>query len=260
MLNRITDHAKSGSERVLYEHFAEVARALGSGHRLELLELLAQGERSVEELTELAGLGVANASQHLQHLRRAGLVSNRKEGRFVFYRLTDDAVVRLVGALRDVAERNYAEAARVVELYFRQRDALEPVSREELLRRRREGSVTVLDVRPAEEFAAGHIEGAINIPIKELERRLAEVGRGREVVAYCRGPYCVMAYEAVTRLRERGFKVRRLMDGYPEWRVAGLPVAVGFAEGAAGRRGSGGRPKRKCDRRSPGAAGDALKR
>lgn len=215
---------------MLYEHFAEVARALGSGHRLELLELLAQGERSVEELTELAGLAVANASQHLQHLRRAGLVTSRKEGKYVFYRLTDDGVVRLMGALRDVAERNYAEAARVVELYFRRRDALEPVSREELLRRKREGSVTVLDVRPAQEFAAGHIEGAINIPIKELERRLAEVGRGREVVAYCRGPYCIMAYEAVARLRERGYKVRRLVDGYPEWRVAGLPVSAGLPE------------------------------
>ncbi len=218
---------KTGSKGLLYEHFAAVARALGSGHRLELLELLAQGERSVEELTELAGLVVANASQHLQQLRRAGLVCSRKEGRFVFYRLADDSVVRLVGSLRDVAERNYAEAARVVELYFHQRDALEPVSREELLRRKRERSVTVLDVRPAEEFAAGHIEGAINIPLKELERRLAEVRRGREVVAYCRGPYCVMAYEAVERLRERGFKVRRLVDGYPEWRLAGLPVATG---------------------------------
>jgi ArsR family transcriptional regulator len=207
-----------------------VARALGSGHRLELLELLAQAERSVEELTQLAGLAVANASQHLQHLRRAGLVTSRKEGKYVFYRLTDDGVVRLMRALGDVAERNYAEAARVVELYFRQRDALEPVTHEELLRRKREGSVTVLDVRPAEEFAAGHIEGAISIPIKELERRLAEVGRGREVVAYCRGPYCVMAFEAVARLRERGFKVRRLVDGYPEWRLAGLPVSAGLVE------------------------------
>src|ERR1035437_1831211 len=228
MLNRAVTIGKAGSKRVLYEHFAEVARALGSGHRLELLELLAQGERSVEELTELAGLAVANASQHLQHLRRAGLVTNRKDGKYVFYRLMDDGVVTLMSALRDVAERNYAEAARVVELYFRRRDALEPVSREELLRRKREGSVTVLDVRPAQEFAAGHIEGAINIPIKELERRLAEVGRGREVVAYCRGPHCVMAYEAVARLRERGFKVRRLVAGYPEWRVAGLPVSAGL--------------------------------
>ncbi len=242
MLNRAAEVGGAGSKRVLYEHFAEVARALGSGHRLELLELLAQGERSVEQLTELADLGVANASQHLQQLRRAGLVTSRKEGKYVFYRLTDDAVVRLTGALKEVAERNYAEAARVVELYFRQRDALEPVSREELLRRQREGSVTVLDVRPADEFAAGHVEGAINIPIRELARRVAEVRRGREVVAYCRGRYCVMAYEAVIRLRTQGFRARRLVDGYPEWRLAGLPVAVGCGAPAAGERhGSKGR-------------------
>src|ERR1035437_9394462 len=240
MLNRAAIVGKAGSKRALYEHFAEVARALGNGHRLELLELLAQGERSVEEVTELAGLAVANASQHLQHLRRAGLVTSRKDGKYGFYRLTDDGVVRLMSALRDVAERNYAEAARVVELYFRQRDALEPVSREELLRRKREGSVTVLDVRPAQEFAAGHIEGAVNIPIKELERRLAEVGRGREVVAYCRGPHCVMAYEAVARLRERGFKVRRLVDGYPEWRGGGRAGWAGLAQG----RGRPGRARK----------------
>ncbi len=220
--------ARVGSKRQLYVHFAEVAKALGSGHRLEMLELLAQGERSVEALADLADLSVANASQHLQHLRRTGLVTSRKEGRYVFYLLTNDEVLSLVNALRVVAERNHAEAALVVELYFRQRDALEPVSRAELLRRSREGSVTVLDVRPPEEFAAGHIAGAINIPIKELERRLAEVERGREVVAYCRGPYCVMAYEAVAKLRERGFRVRRLEDGYPEWRLARLPVEVGF--------------------------------
>lgn len=227
MLRRANDPEKAEAKGALYEHFAAVARALGSRHRLELLELLAQGDRPVEELTELAGLGVANASQHLHHLRRAGLVSSRRDGRFVFYRLADDAVVRLMGSLREVAARNYAEAARVVELYFHQRDALELVSREELLRRKREKSVTVLDVRPAEEFAVGHIKGAINIPIKELERRHAEVDRGQEVVAYCRGPYCVMAYEAVARLRGWGFKVRRLVDGYPEWRLGGFPVAAG---------------------------------
>ncbi len=224
------DSSSAGSKRQLYARFADVAKALGSGHRLELLELLAQGERSVEELADLADLTIANASQHLQHLRRAGLVTSRKEGKYVFYLLTDDAVLRLVSALRVVAERNYAEAARVVELYFRQRDALEPVSRQELLRRSRQGSVTVLDVRPPEEFAAGHIAGALNIPIQQLEQRLAEVPRRREVVAYCRGPYCVMSYEAVARLRERGFKVRRLLDGYPEWRLAGLPVAAGISD------------------------------
>ncbi len=212
---------------MLYDRFADVARALGSGHRLELLELLAQGQRPVEELADLADLTVANASQHLQHLRRAGLVTSNKRGKYVFYVLADDEVLRLVSALRVVAERNYAEAARVVNLYFRQRDALDPVSREELLRRSRQGSVTVLDVRPPEEFATGHIDGAINIPIKELERRLAELPRVREVVAYCRGPYCIMAYEAVARLRKRGFRARRLAEGYPEWRLAGLPASAG---------------------------------
>jgi ArsR family transcriptional regulator len=227
--------ATAGSKQRLYAHFAEVAKALGSGYRLELLELLAQGERSVERLAELGGLSIANASQHLQQLRRAGLVTSRKAGKYVFYLVPDDAVLSLISALRVVAERNYAEAARVVDMYFRQRDALEPVSREELLRRKREGSVTVLDVRPPEEFAAGHIQGAINIPIKELERRLAEIGRRREVVAYCRGPYCVMAFEAVARLRERGFRVRRLVDGYPEWRLAGLPVGLGLPDGSRRR-------------------------
>jgi ArsR family transcriptional regulator len=222
---RVSTENSPGSKRRLYGLFAEVAKALGSGHRLELLELLAQGERSVEEVAELADLTIANASQHLQHLRRAGLVTNRKEGKYVFYLLRNDAVLSLVSALRMVAEQNYAEAAHVVEMYFRQRDALEPVTREELLCRRREGSVTVLDVRPLEEFVAGHIEGAINIPIKELERRLGEVRHGREVVAYCRGPYCVMAFEAVATLRQRGFQVRRLVDGFPEWRAAGLPIA-----------------------------------
>ncbi len=212
---------------MLYDRFADVARALGSGHRLELLELLAQGQRPVEELADLADLTVANASQHLQHLRRAGLVTSNKRGKYVFYVLADDEVLRLVSALRVVAERNYAEAARVVNLYFRQRDALDPVSREELLRRSRQGSVTVLDVRPPEEFATGHIDGAINIPIKELERGLAELPRVREVVAYCRGPYCIMAYEAVARLRKRGFRARRLAEGYPEWRLAGLPASAG---------------------------------
>lgn len=245
MLSRTNESARAGSKRRLYVHFAEVAKALGSGHRLELLELLAQGERSVEELADLAGLTIANASQHLLHLRRAGLVTSRKEGKYVFYLLPDDAVLSLITALRVVAERNYAVAARVVDLYFRQRDALEPVSREELQRRKRDGSVTMLDVRPAEEFAAGHIEGAINIPIKELERRLAEVGRGREIVAYCRGPYCVMAFEAVERLRKRGFQVRRLVDGYPEWRLAGLPVSSELPGGKSvlGRSGMGARRK-----------------
>ncbi len=213
-------------KRMLFEQFAAVARTLGNGHRLELLELLAQGERSVERLAELSGLAIANASQHLQNLRRAGLVTTRREGKRIFYRLSDETVVSLLGSLRKVAERNVAEVERVVAGYFRERDSLEPVSRQELIRRMRRGLATVIDVRPQEEFAAGHISGAINVPLKDLARRLKELPSAKEVVAYCRGPYCVLSYEAVWALRHRGFKARRLEDGYPEWKIAGLPVEL----------------------------------
>ncbi len=213
-------------KRMLFEQFAAVARTLGNGHRLELLELLAQGERSVERLADLSGLAIANASQHLQNLRRAGLVTTRREGKRIFYRLSDETVVSLLGSLRKVAERNLAEVERVVAGYFRERDALEPVTRPELIRRMRRGLATVIDVRPQEEFAAGHIPGAINVPLKDLARRLKELPSTKEVVAYCRGPYCVLSYEAVWALRHRGFKARRLEDGYPEWKIAGLPVEL----------------------------------
>jgi ArsR family transcriptional regulator len=218
-----------GPKQALYSEFATVARALGSQHRLEILEHLAQGERGVEALAERVGLSTANASQHLQQLRRAGLVASRRDGKFVLYRLADDAVLTLLTTLRHVAERNRAEVDRIVRSYFATRDDLEPVSREELLQRSREGSVTVLDVRPADEFAVGHVPGAINVPLGELEARLAELDPGREVVAYCRGAYCVLSFEAVAMLRGRGFKVRRLEDGLPEWRAAGLPVRQGDA-------------------------------
>jgi ArsR family transcriptional regulator len=160
-------------------------------------------------------------------MRRAGLVANRRDGKFVYYRLADDAVLDLLAALRRIAERNVAEVERVVRNYFDQRDSLEAVSREELLERSRAGTVTILDVRPEDEFALGHLPGALNIPLRELEARLGELDLGQEVVAYCRGPYCVLSYEAVAALRARGFKARRLEDGMPEWRVAGLPVVTG---------------------------------
>ncbi len=204
---------------------AEVAKALGHSHRLEILELVAQGARSVEALAARAGLSVANASQHLQLLRRAGLLASRREGKRVLYSLSDPLVLDLTGALRRVAERNLAEVRDVVRGYFHERDSLEPVSRKELVRRLREDCVTVLDVRPEDEFALGHLPHAINIPLRELSRRLREILKTREIVAYCRGPYCVLAFEAVALLRQRGFKIRRLEDGYPEWRAAGLPVA-----------------------------------
>ena len=217
----------TGPKQGLYVEFASVARALGSQHRLEILEHLAQGERGVEALAERVGLAVANASQHLQQLRRAGLVASRRDGKFVLYRLADEAVLGLMAALFGVAERNLAEVDRIRRTYFDERDSMEPVSRAELLQRTRDGLVTVLDVRPPDEFAIGRLPGAINIPLSELEARLAELDPDHEIVAYCRGPWCVLSFEAVAPLRARGFKVRRLEDGLPEWRAAGLPVEVG---------------------------------
>ena len=208
----------------LFAQLARIGSALASPARLDLLELLAQGERGVEQLAAAAGLTVANASQHLQKLRQAGLTVGRKEGQRVLYRLSGDEVVRLLAALRDVGGAHVAEVERIVRAYFSARDAMEPVAARELLARARKGLVTVLDVRPEEEFAAGHLPGAVNIPIDQLSRRLRELPKGREVVAYCRGPYCLMSYDAVELLRGKGMKARRLENGMPEWRLAGLPV------------------------------------
>jgi rhodanese-related sulfurtransferase/DNA-binding transcriptional ArsR family regulator len=208
----------------LFAQFAAVAKTLGHAHRLDLLEQVAQGERSVETLAQRTGLSIANASQHLQHIRRAGLVSVRRDGKFVYYRLSDDAVLDLLTALRRIAERNVAEVDRILRDYFYDRDSLEPISRKELQQRMRAGTVTVLDVRPADEYALGHLPGAIGIPLRALKSRLSELDRAKEIVAYCRGPYCVLSFEAVAMLRARGFKARRLQDGLPEWRAAGLPV------------------------------------
>lgn len=208
----------------IFNELARVSQAIGSGRRLALLELLAQGERSVEQLARMSGLSVANASQHLRNLLRAGLVKNRKEGQFVFYRIAGDGVVRLISALREVAEANLLEVQHLVRSYLEQRDALEPLGAAELAERLRRGLVTLVDVRPPEEFAAGHIRGAINLPLAELEARLGELARSREIVAYCRGPYCLLSVEAVERLRRGGFRARRLREGYPEWKSAGLPV------------------------------------
>ena len=216
-----------GPKQALFAEFASVARAFGHPHRLEILEHLAQGERGVEALSERVALSIANTSQHLQQLRRAGLVASRREGKFVLYRLADETVLGLLSSLRQVAERNVAEVDRIVRGYFADRDNMEPVSREELLERLRDGLVTVLDVRPADEFALGHLPGAVNIPIGDLEARLAELDPGPEIVAYCRSAYCVLSFEAVASLRARGFKVRRLVEGLPEWRAAGFPVENG---------------------------------
>ncbi len=221
--------SRQSPKQALFAQFAVVAKTLGHAHRLELLEQLAQGERSVDVLAQRTSLSIANASQHLQQMRRAGLVANRRDGKFVYYRLADDGVLELLAVLRRIAEQNLAEVERVVRSYFDQRDSLEPVSRAELMQRLRAGTVTIIDVRPEDEFALGHLPDALNIPLRGLEARLSGIDRKREVVAYCRGPYCVLSYEAVAALRARGFKARRLEDGLPEWRVAGLPVVTGRA-------------------------------
>ena len=213
----------------LLTQFASVAKALGHAHRLELLEFVAQGERSVDALARQSGLSVANASQHLIQLRRAGLLASRQAGKRVFYRLAEDSVLSLTAALRRVAERNVAEVKQIVDGYFCQRDALEPVSRQELPEKMEQGLVTVLDVRPEDEYGAGHVSGALNIGLAELENRLGELPADHEIVAYCRGAYCVLSFEAVAALRAHGFNVRRLEDGFPEWRVAGLPVETDSA-------------------------------
>jgi rhodanese-related sulfurtransferase/DNA-binding transcriptional ArsR family regulator len=211
-------------KQALYAQFASVAKTLGHPQRLALLEQLAQGPRSVDALSTKVGLPIANASQHLQQLRRAGLVTAERDGKFVNYTLADDMVLTLLASLRTVAERNLAEVDRIVRGYFNDRDSMEPVTREELMQRMRDGLVTVLDVRPRDEFAMGHIPGALSVPLGELESRLGDFDLGREIVAYCRGAYCVMSFEAVATLRARGFEVRRLEDGMPEWRAAGLQV------------------------------------
>jgi len=216
--------SRQGFKQLLFQQFARVGKALSNANRLELLEFLAQGERSVEALAKVSGLAVANTSQHLQQLRQAGMVTTRKDGLRVFYQLAGDEVIGLLDAVRDVAERHLAEVDRLVGTYLTVKDDLEPIPAEELLDRARQGLVTVLDVRPEEEYAAGHLPGAVNIPLKELEKRLDQLGHDKEIVAYCRGPHCILAFEAVAELRNKGIKARRLENGYPEWKAKGLPV------------------------------------
>jgi len=208
----------------LYQQLGRVAQALASGSRLQILEFVAQGERSVDALAAMAGLSVANTSKHLQALRQAGLVAARKEGLRVYYSLAGDDVVALISALRAVAEHRVAEVERLVRLWLAHRDEMEAVPAVELLERAKKGLVTVLDVRPAAEYAAGHIPGAINVPLEKLESFLSKLPKRKEDVAYCRGPYCLMSFEAVDKLRKKGWRARRLENGLPEWRAAGLPV------------------------------------
>ena len=208
----------------LFVQFARIGKALSNANRLALVEFIAQGARSVEQLAKISGLSVANASQHLQELRQAGLVTARKEGLRVYYELSGDDVVELLDIVRRVADHRIAEVQKLVGAYLTAKDDLEPIAAKELLGRARKGLVTVLDVRPCEEYQAGHLPGAVNIPLSELESRLSKLPKSKEVVAYCRGPYCVLAFEAVELLRKRGFKARRLEAGLPEWRTKGFPV------------------------------------
>ena len=200
----------------LFTQFARAGKALSNANRLELLEFLAQGERSVEELARVSGLTVANTSQHLQQLRHAGLVVCHKEGLKVYYRLSGDDVITLLYALRGVAERHVADLEKLVNTCLTVKDELEPLPRQELLERVQDGLVTVLDVRPPEEYAAGHVAGAVNVPLSELEKYLKDINPRQEIVACCRGPHCVLAFDAVASLRKKRLKARRLEDGYPE--------------------------------------------
>lgn len=220
-------------KRMLLEELASLSRVLGNPHRLEILEFLAQADMPVELLTERTGLTFANVSQHLQQLKKAGLVVGRRDGKRVVYRLAEGPIVEAVTGLRSLAEHNVARVGDLVRTYFDAPGELEPISSTELLDRMRSQSVTLLDVRPADEFAAGHLPGAINVTLGELEERLAELPQDREVVAYCRGPYCMLSVDAVRALQERGYRVRRLQEGLPEWRAAGHPVERNTAQADA---------------------------
>ena len=225
-----TDTHRQFKDR-LYGQFGRIGKALSSPHRLEILELLAQAERTVDSLATEIGLSLANTSQHLQALRQAALVESRKDGLFVSYRLSDPTVFELCRAVRTVAERQLADLERLVREHFGDRSDAEAVEMNELLKRARSRDVVVLDTRPRSEYAAGHIAGAISVPVDDLQRRLQQLPKGKEYVAYCRGPYCVYADRAVEILRSNGRQARRLREGFPEWRAAGLPVEVSAGSG-----------------------------
>jgi len=208
----------------LFTQFARVGKAMSNGNRLELLEFIAQGERSVDELAKVSGLSVANTSQHLQQLRQAGLIASTKQGLKVFYRLSGNDVIDLFNSLQNVAERHLADVQQLVNTFLTVKDDLEPIPATELLDRIKDGLITVLDVRPSEEYQSGHVPGAINVPLSELEEHLSQLDTKQEVVAYCRGPHCVLAFDAVEQLRQKGITAHRMEDGFPEWKSAGLPI------------------------------------
>lgn len=213
------------AKSALFDEFARLGQALANGRRLEILDVLANGERTVERLASEAGLSVANASQHLQVLREGGLVRRRRDGTRIHYELADPVVFDLWRNLRTVAAQRQADVGQLAEAYLGARDTLEPVTRAELLRRlKRHDDLVILDVRPAEEYAAGHLPTAVSVPLAELRRRLRDLPRQKDIVAYCRGPYCAFAHKAIRVLHQAGFRARRLEDGLPEWKAAGLPI------------------------------------
>lgn len=215
---------KTHFKHSIFAEFARVGKALSNPNRLELLEFLAQGTRNVDELATVSGLSVANTSQHLQHLRQVGLVVAQKQGLKVYYRLSGNDVIELITTLRNVAQRHIAEVERLIHTVLDAKDELEAIPRSELVTRLEQGTVTVIDVRPSEEYNAGHVQGAINIPLVELDDRLNKLPHDKEIVAYCRGPHCVLAFDAVHKLRQSGLKARRMEDGFPEWMNANMPV------------------------------------
>lgn len=219
---------------LLFAQFAMIGKALGNGHRLEIIDWLAQGPCSVEEVAGAVGLSVANASQHLQHLRRAGLVSATRRGQHMYYRISDDAVLELMTSMQRLAESNIAEVEKLVREHLGAGIGVESVPLQELVERMRQGEAMVLDVRHPEEFMAGHIPGAVNIPLEEIETLLDEIPADREIIAYCRGPYCALASNAVALLKKHNMQVRRLRDGFPQWKLAGMPVEEGQEPGGAG--------------------------
>jgi rhodanese-related sulfurtransferase/DNA-binding transcriptional ArsR family regulator len=209
----------------LYAQFARIGHAVSSAKRIELLDLLGQGEKAVEALAEQSATALKNTSAHLRVLRQARLVETRREGTHVYYRLADDDVLRFLRVFEALGRKRLAEVEQVTRLYLSDRDALEPVTLEELRRLLRSGHVTVLDVRPSDEYEAGHIPGARSVPVAQLERQLGKLPKTREVIAYCRGPYCVYSVEAVALLRRKGYRARRVEEGFADWRAEGLPVA-----------------------------------
>jgi rhodanese-related sulfurtransferase len=217
----------------VYEQLARIGKSVASPHRIQILDLLAQGEKSVEALAEEAGLTLKNASAHLRVLRGARLVDSRKDGQFVFYRLSDEAVASFIVVLRELAERRLAEMREFSEEFLKGRERLKPVDRRKLLQRMRKGEVLVLDVRAADEFRAGHIPGARSVPLAELEKTLRTIPKNKEVVAYCRGPYCGLSERAAALLRSKGYRAVSMHDGVVDWREAGLPIARAAAGSAA---------------------------